>query len=277
MSDIHARNMDIKKVLEDTRHPPSLDRLRWRNDVVTPRIMVAAHPKSGSTWVTGALAKLVQYDVVRFCYAWSSNEHDLYPPALIVRKDRGEISQMHVRATPHNVTLIQDFAIKPVVLTRNVFDTVVSVARDIQKKHENSKAAPGVQGYSFVWFSSLPQDAELEDYIDYSIDFFIPWYINFLLSWECYRRHTASIFVRYEDVRTNPKVEFSSIVEKLKLERVSEIDYASDPLSSSSMISSTKSENFSGLEVLGAARIARIKSLFRHCRSPFCTEHLDEA
>ena len=57
-----------------------------------PMIVVAAAPKSGSTFLVQTLIKITGLLGVRLCAAYSTNEHDLYLPALCLMNRYGCVS-----------------------------------------------------------------------------------------------------------------------------------------------------------------------------------------
>ena len=52
-----------------------------------PMIVVAAAPRTGSTFLTNVLKKVTKLQRFRLCSGYSTNEHDLYLPALCIMHD----------------------------------------------------------------------------------------------------------------------------------------------------------------------------------------------
>ena len=78
-------------------------------------IVVAAAPKSGSTFLVNTLMQLTGLRGFRLCAAYSTNEHDLYLPALCLMNSSGCVSQLHMKGTFHNAALMRTFGIRPII------------------------------------------------------------------------------------------------------------------------------------------------------------------
>src|SRR5215470_8177431 len=95
-------------------------------------IVVAAAPKSGSTFLANTLRKATGLPDFRLCSGYATNEHDLYLPSLCLMNRYGCVSQLHIKGTFHNAALMQAFGIKPVVVVRQIDDIVVSLLHDLK-------------------------------------------------------------------------------------------------------------------------------------------------
>lgn len=182
-----------------------------------PVYAVVATPKSGSTFLASVLAKSLDLPLIPLCYAYSSNEHDLYLPALVTATACGAVSQLHMKGTPHNVQLLNLFGIRPIVLTRNLFDSIESLARDLRRKCEMPGLGQGMSGYSFAWLTQNVADLDDERLIDFVIDFALPWYLNFYASWQSYVRFNKidPLFLRYEDLMKDKAGEIARIAREI--------------------------------------------------------------
>lgn len=138
-------------------------------------IVISAMPKSGSTFLSRAVASASGYAHSFLAYAYGNAEQELYLPAVIDAYGRGTVTQQHFKANQHNLEILNAFRIRPVVLTRNVFDALVS-ARD-HLVQENLANLPGVH------VSREFRDLEPERQLDFVIDLFAPWYVAFFVSW----------------------------------------------------------------------------------------------
>ena len=87
-------------------------------------IIVAAAPRTGSTYLTNVLSELTGLPWARLCSGYSTNEHDLYLPALCIFNKTGCVSQLHAKGTFHNAALMKAFGIKPI--TTWVFSEPIS-------------------------------------------------------------------------------------------------------------------------------------------------------
>jgi methyl coenzyme M reductase alpha subunit len=229
---------------------------------VQDTILVLASPKTGSTFLTNYIAEAHGARVARMCYAYSSNEHDLYLPSLMANADYLTVSQLHMKSTPHNVQLMRTFKTKNLVLTRNVFDSILSFARDLQKKTQMDHLGTGLYGYSFVWLSDYMLKWNLSDFIDYSIANFLPWYINFTNSWMESAKRIDLKFIQYEHLNASKVKTVTDIVRFCGMDDpVKEELLEKDYLRSSSGISTTRSGSGAGLRALSDEQIDKIRKL----------------
>ena len=259
-----------------TRSDASLKAGRWQlSPAKKARIAICATPKSGSTWATNVLGNALRVRPRRLCYTYSSNEHDLYVPALLDSQDDGLVSQLHMRATPHNVMLLKDFRIATVILTRNIFDAVMSFARDLRVKVGLKSPNPGYYGYSFVWLADDMRDWSEQQLVDYSIVHYLPWYLNFLRSWDAYRSALGAYPLRYEALRASPEEEFGSIYAHFY--KGPEIDFSSvvnRKFGDRRAMSQTSSDTGAGYQQLSEQQIERITKGFYLTDSEWVRSHL---
>ena len=265
---------DLQKILNDTQAQPKLSNLKWDNkdDIKGNYILVAAPPKSGSTWTTNVIKKSLKCKYARYCYAWSSNEHDIYVPALLANQGFNSVAQMHMKGTPHNVQLISDFKVSTILLTRNIFDSLISFSRDLIAKQDMDPQIPGLTGYSFIWTKNLNKTWSPNDYINYSIKYYLPWYVNFLSSWSEYKDLISAQAIRYEALRSRPKETFKEMI--YRLNKSSELCDGYQEKISFKGISSTNSETSSGLSILSLDQRNTIESYFEGIEDDWIRSHL---
>ena len=179
-----------------------------------PIIVVAAAPRTGSTFLSVVLSEVTKLQRFRLCSGYATNEHDLYLPALCIVNDSGCVSQMHMKGSFHNASLINRFKIRQIILVRNIYDIVASLFDDLRKKEEIPGYHTGEIGYSFLWLDSATKNMNDEDLIDMIIDLAIPWYVNFYVSW--YRLAEQNIvnpiWVNYEDMMNDKNNTIISIL-----------------------------------------------------------------
>ncbi|MEO8074127.1 MAG: sulfotransferase domain-containing protein, partial [Acidobacteriota bacterium] len=154
-------------------------------------IFIACVPKSASTFLKNLLVSLTGYRDVFMVYAANQNEHELYLPTLREAAHLDTVTQQHCRASDANVQMMQAFDIKPVVLVRNVFDSVMS-----QLDFYNNGA------FNNSYFRADYQTLDEETKIDLLIDNVIPWYFQFVASWSLVeKKKSLEIFwLSYEDL-----------------------------------------------------------------------------
>ena len=155
-------------------------------------IFIACAPKSGSTFLKNVLLKLTQFKDLFSTYAALQNEQELDLPQLAKFGRVNTVTQQHCRATEANIHLLQAFGIRPVILMRNIFDTVMSLL-DFYKG-----------GFTFSTFVDHDDFDRLsdEERIDLLIEYAVPWYFQFAASWQrAEKEGRLSLFwLNYEDL-----------------------------------------------------------------------------
>jgi hypothetical protein len=179
-----------------------------------PLIVVAAAPKSGSTFLANTLRAVTKLRNFRLCAAYSTNEHDLYLPALCLMSRYGCVSQLHMKGTFHNAVLMRTFGIRPVILTRRIDDIVVSLAQDLKRKAERPTAGTGQEGYSFIWQDRSTRELDDVRRIDFVVDLAVPWFVNFYVSWHrlCQAGQVDALWVTYEEMVADPKATLGKVL-----------------------------------------------------------------
>jgi hypothetical protein len=135
-------------------------------------IFIACVPKSASTFLKNLLGSVTGYRDLFTVYAAGQSEHEIYLPTLRESAHLDTVTQQHCRASDANIHLMQAFGIRPIVLVRNIFDSVMSLL-DFYNK--------GAFKTSYFRADWLGLDEETK--IDLLIENVIPWYFQFVASW----------------------------------------------------------------------------------------------
>ena len=136
-------------------------------------IFLACVPKSASTFLKDLLVNLTGYRDLFAVYAAGQTEHEIYLPTLRAFAHLDTVTQQHCRASDANIHLMQGFGIRPVVLVRDIFDSVMSLL-DFY-----NRGAFRTSYYRADW-----QALDEETKIDLLIENVIPWYFQFVASWD---------------------------------------------------------------------------------------------
>jgi tetratricopeptide (TPR) repeat protein len=142
-------------------------------DQLGRHIFIACVPKSASTFLKNLLVNLTGYRDLFTVYAAGQSEHEIYLPTLREMAHLDTVTQQHCRASDANVHLMQAFGIRPVVLVRNIFDSVMSLL-DFYNKG----------AFRDSYFRADWQALDEETKIDLLIENVIPWYFQFVASWD---------------------------------------------------------------------------------------------
>lgn len=167
-------------------------------------IFIACAPKSGSTFLKGLLTGVTKYRDAFMVYSAQQFEQDLYLPTLreIARLDT--VTQQHCRASDANVQMMQGFGIRPVVLVRNIYDSIVSLL-DFYNE--------GASLYSYFRADYPSLDEETK--IDLLIDNFVPWYFQFVASWTAVEKRKALeiMWLTYEELIADKPASVQRVLE----------------------------------------------------------------
>jgi hypothetical protein len=142
-------------------------------DQLGRHLFIACVPKSASTFLKNLLVNVTGYRDLFTVYAAGQNEHDLYLPTLRECAHVDTVTQQHCRASDANIHLMQAFGIRPVVLVRNIFDSVMSLL-DFYNKG----------AFKTSYFRNDWPLLDEETRKDLLIENVIPWYFQFVASWD---------------------------------------------------------------------------------------------
>lgn len=175
------------------------------------RILVACPRKVASTFVAKVLCAalrlpeaLLTVPVSTLESAWAlganMREQEM-DEAAILRAcflADGFVSQQHVRATPYLCAQIRLYAIRPIVLKRNLFDTLVSLDDML------ADPAQSGSGEAYYFDTLMPRtyrDMEPDARMALLIRSYLPWYAQFYVSWQkCERLGLVRpLWLSYED------------------------------------------------------------------------------
>jgi len=138
-------------------------------------ILIACMPKSGSTYLTKLLSKALSCELIFPAGGGDTGEHNLDYYSLIDFYGNRTVAHMHSRATERNIELINKFDIYTVVLTRNIFDIVISLYDHMH----NISLRSFFYSIDEKRFHLLNSDEKFNFIIDYAV----PWYFNFYITW----------------------------------------------------------------------------------------------
>lgn len=157
-------------------------------------ILVAAQPKSGSTWLSEIFANLPGFTRAHLVPNYDYREQELAFERLIVFHEANYVGQHHIKFSRATEAYLNTFSIKPIVSIRNFFDCVPSM-KDWLDGGEERIVGPTayIPKDYFRW-----TDTEKTEFI---IDMMIPWYFSFYVGWlDC----QSAAWVDYDDLVTDP-------------------------------------------------------------------------
>ena len=150
-----------------------IDELQIRLDQ-TKNIVVFASPKSASTFLARNLQTILGFKWHPLTFSYFENEHDLHLPYLVTAQRDNTVTQVHARATDVNLKLIEIFKLTPIVLIRDIFDSIISYYDHVHRIRSKIPHAH-IDGQFF----SLDEKTKL----DFFVELVAPWFVNFFVSW----------------------------------------------------------------------------------------------
>jgi len=197
LDEIKRSSQDLSSFLERVKKP----------------LLLAAFPKSGSSFTRRVMVQLTKAQTVRLAYYYGTSEQELYFPNCISNLGKNRIAQIHLRASDASLMILNFLNIKPVVLVRNIFDVIVSYADFYESLYQRYHESPdALMNTKDGWFK-LPTGYDIyidEPFFDLSrsqrIDLIIanmlPWYFNFYLSWKkaISTKSIDALWLNYQDM-----------------------------------------------------------------------------
>ncbi len=165
-----------------------------------------AAPKSGSTWLSAMLTELMGWQVLSVATGYERCEQEVDRRRLLRYPTVNLFSmQQHCRASDTTLRFVEECRVRPVIQTRDIFDSLVSF-RDHLVKNQSMPMA-----FVEESFAELPKERQY----DFVIDLVLPWYLNFYASWFRAERDRPGrfLFVDFRDLVVNPEAELDRILE----------------------------------------------------------------
>ncbi|MBM3517568.1 MAG: hypothetical protein FJX56_06745, partial [Alphaproteobacteria bacterium] len=151
-------------------------------------VFVTAMPKSASSLLAAELAEATGF--LRYFLGQNPlGEQDLYLPRLIDSWTMDIVCHQHVRAKAVNLALMREFAIRPIILVRDIGDALVSLRDHLKREGPVTpvfEAPPGFAARERSW------------QLDALIDLAAPWYVDFYAGW-C-SAAIEKLWLKYPDV-----------------------------------------------------------------------------
>ncbi len=164
-------------------------------------IFIAAMPKSASTY----LVRLIEEATGFIPHSYTYNPHqeqDLYLPRLTDGYGMNTVSHQHTRPSPKNLDLMEKFNIKPVILTRNLPDVIISHKYLLLKDSLNQPSVHAPEE-----FKSWHEDKQL----DFIVDFAGSWCTQFVGQWHEHAKD--ALWLTYEDVTASPEKALAQVLD----------------------------------------------------------------
>ncbi|MFO0917647.1 MAG: sulfotransferase domain-containing protein [Planctomycetaceae bacterium] len=171
------------------------------------QLWVIAAPKSGSTWLTAILENYLGWELRSLTSSFDRREQEPSLRALADSMSAQDVlwKHQHTRFSKATIELIRRARIWPIIQTRNLHDTVISLLDHFN--HESTTCAMAYMDRQH--WGQLDDEAKLQ----FIIDLAMPWYFNFYAGWftSPLLRDKIACQCRYEDLRSDPCAELNRI------------------------------------------------------------------
>jgi hypothetical protein len=199
-----AKNTPLGSALTSTNKMIKLlrgDRFEFGKSNKNGKILLACFPKSGSSFTTSVISQIGNYERMGLVYAYGMREQELDSRKCHQLRSTSFIAQHHVRYSEYTAKLILQYNLTPVVLVRNIYDCIVSMADHIRSEN-----------YKWPMCTLFEEHCNLSDQDLFLMitDYFIPWYINFYIGW--ITSPVNPLLVTYEDMVSDQVTFFEKIL-----------------------------------------------------------------
>ncbi|MBK8119738.1 MAG: sulfotransferase domain-containing protein [Sulfuritalea sp.] len=178
-------------------------------------LLVIAPPKVGSTWLSLLLEKLTGWRTSLLAPAYCQREQEIDLRCLVTKDTRQStlFSHLHLRYSEYTEKIISKSGLKCVLMTRNIYDTVVSLVDHCDKYSLRMPIFFMTEG---DW-----KGLSHEEKVDRIVDLAVPWYFNFYAGWFSNLERLGGLIsvVSYEDLASAPASELQRLYEKFGLDQ----------------------------------------------------------
>ncbi len=213
----------------------SLLRIKAKKNL-SKKIIVFCQPKSGSTFLTNLIAKSLNLDTQNLnTFAYSPTnfgingrnqelcEFALIKSILNTNKKGGFVAQHHTKANMFLINQINFFKFKPIILTRNIYDSLVSLDDFIISghRHANENKYPNFFTNGDEIVPKNYMEFDFEKRLDFLTKFYGTWYVQFYLTWKrmAHAVNDGVCWITYENAILNKKNLETNISEFLNLNK----------------------------------------------------------
>lgn len=177
-------------------------------------IFISCSPKSGSTYLLQLFAALLDYDIRIFIAAFDRTEQDVFEESIIKAKKLNTVTHQHTRCTNNTLEILNRHAIKPVILTRSLYDSVISMRNHLINEPNNSWFPMAYIDENFYTLS-------IERQYDFVIDLMVPWYINYYVAWDAYMRDSGKepLWITYEQLMRDKIATINKVLNYYDIDR----------------------------------------------------------
>jgi hypothetical protein len=176
-------------------------------------VVLAFPPKAAGTFLRQAVALACGGDLIRTVHAQGGRAAVPYLPTFLLYYHGGVcdgplVTHIHMQALPANIHFMEAFALKPVVMVRNIPDMLASYWDMLDS--DPAALQIGLNGPLPPQWPLLTKEAKA----DFLIDMLGPWYVGYFATWLDYaaRAQGAVLVLRYGDFCREPQAALQQIL-----------------------------------------------------------------
>jgi hypothetical protein len=169
-----------------------------------PAILLAFPPKAAGTFLRSAAIRATDGELLRVTYAQGSRDAQPYLPTFIAYYLGGFcggplVTHVHLQAFPPNMSILEAFDIRPVIMIRSIPDMLASYWDMLERSSAQNQ---GINCTIPIDFRQMPADRKA----DFLIDVVGPWYAGYYATWLDYaqRRPGRVCALTYSDFLKKP-------------------------------------------------------------------------
>lgn len=166
-------------------------------------VLIVSSPKSGSTFLANCLCALFGYEKAYLAAGYDRREPELSVNRLLRYHRQHFVAQEHVRYSVPTEKLLDSFSVKPVVVVRNIFDTIVSMGDHIRRESN---------AVHYAYVPERMRTAEDAELLGFLTDMAAPWLFNFYVSWQL---SPHRFLLTYEEVTGDTEAVLRKVAEHL--------------------------------------------------------------
>lgn len=175
-----------------------------------PNVFVTAMFRSGSTHISRGLSDMLRFRPASIAgmHGEGSDQHvmNMYTAAVLMPYGY-QVFHQHTWGTNRTVGIMRDMRIRPIICTRNILDTVVSLKERIDHLYPNC-VIPGIQ--LPLWDETWDDD----DKYFWLVYHAVPWQLQFLSSWS--HNFVPKHIVTFDEHFKNQRKSFRAMLDFLE-------------------------------------------------------------
>lgn len=182
-------------------------------------LMLISAPKTGSTWLSAILIDLLGWKGISLVPEYGRREQEIDCQSfqnLVTQGGNYLAISQHLRNSRYTRRFIDAVNANPVILYRDIFDTVVS---KFDHMNRESTIFPMAYMNEEIW-----SDFSDEKKMNFIIDMIVPWYFNFYAGWlsSSLYKENRLLLLSYEDMNQNIISVLKNILHHISEERSDE-------------------------------------------------------